>query len=267
MLPQKAIYTAEFIDKADILFDCFNSSSIYNYKDALTAITSNSCHMKIIKDTKDYLLSLKVCAPPHVRIHCVNGWLINLTALDALWQDLQSYQVKYLLTRRLNQDCLENLFARLRVRFGNCDHPTAYNFMKGLKSVMTNYYSQVPQTSNCEADESYFLDVTSNCDADLPPSDTDSDNEESVASMPPAEVNALFYVVGWTCKFFLKKHNCQHCREHLLDVKQQLDNRNLFCYFKAFSNNPDIPFGGLSVPSDSVFKHFHEVEAILQATL
>ena len=138
-LPKAAIHTAEFVQKVDKLFDCFNSSSRHHYKDVLAAVTSDSCHLNFITQMKDYLLKLQVCAPPHVRIHCIHGWLINLSSVEALWQDLQSYSgVRYLLTRRLNQDCIENLFAKLRVRFGNCDHPTAYNFIKGLRSVMTN---------------------------------------------------------------------------------------------------------------------------------
>ena len=268
-LPQKAIHTAEFVEKVDSLFDCFNSSSKTHYKSVLSAVSADSCHIAFISKIKDYILSLKVCTPPHVRIHCVDGWLINLAALEALWLHLQSYQVKYLLTRRLNQDCLENLFARLRVRFGNCDHPTAYNFLKGLKSVIINDFSHFSRTSNCEADESYFLDVTSDDrEPDLPPSDTDSETEESVENMPPAEVNALVYVAGWTCKKFLKTHNCQVCRELLLDVSQQLDSNNkIFCLLKANYSKSDNTFGGLSIPNSSVIEHFKEVEGLLRPSL
>lgn len=86
--------------------------------------------------------------------------------------------------------------------------------------------------------------------------------------MPPAEVNALVYTVGWTCKRYLKRHSCQVCREHLLNVTGQLDSSNkLFCYFKADSKNPDNAFGGLSIPNDSVVEHFREVDGLLRSTL
>ena len=85
-----------------------------------------------------YIKLWEVCAPPRVHIHCIDGSFSNLTSFQAIWQDLQSYKIKYLLTRNFNQDCLENLFAKLRIKFGNCDDPSVYNVMKGLKSIMIN---------------------------------------------------------------------------------------------------------------------------------
>ena len=194
--------------------------------------------MEFIKEIKSYIKSWEVCAPPHVHIHCIDGWLINLASLEALWQDLQSHKVKYLLTRRLNQDCLENLYAKLRIRFGSCDHPSAYNFMKGLKSLMTHDLFSLPSTSNCEADESQFLDVISTWEPDYPlatSSDSDSDSEDTVVDrMPLVERNALVYIAGWTCKKFLRSHDCQNCRENLLDVSRQFDSSSkMFCFFQG----------------------------------
>ena len=134
--------------------------------------------MEFIEKTIAYIKSFEVCAPPHVHIHCLEGWLINLASLRALWQDLQSYEVNYLLTRRLNQDCLENLFGKLRIRVGNCDHRNAYNFMITLKSVVNNNLLQAPFSGNCEIDESHFEDITSNCESDFPSSSYDIESDE-----------------------------------------------------------------------------------------
>ena len=84
--------------------------------------------------------------------------LFNSTIPQVHWQDLQCYEV--------NQDCLENLFGKLRFRGGNCDHPTAYSFSKGLKSIVNNDVFQSPLFSNgnCEIDESLFPDVTFRCE-------------------------------------------------------------------------------------------------------
>ena len=119
--------------------------------------------------------------------------LINLASPRALWQDLQSYEVEYLLTRRLNQDCLENLFGKLRLRGGNCDLPTAYSFCKTLKSVVNNYLFQSSLVSNdyCEIDESLFPDVTLRCETNFP------DTKDSfLNNLPLVEVNGLVYIVG-----------------------------------------------------------------------
>ena len=182
--------------------------------------------------------------------------------------------MKYLLTRRLNQDCLENLFAKLRNKFGNCDHPTVYNFTKGLKSVLINDLLQGPSflSSNCEADESQFLDLSSTWESDsplTPESESDSETEDLVVNdIPVAEMNALVYVVGWTCCKFLKNHSCQYCKSHLLDENKKFDRHQfkIFTFFKAESSSASA-FGGLSVPNENVIKHFSEVEAVLSSTL
>ena len=130
----------------------------------------------------------------------VNRWnksssiikLINLASPRALWQD----EVEYLLTRRLNQDCWENLFGKLRLRGGNCDHPTAYSFSKTLKSVVNNYLFQSPLFSNgnCEIDESLFPDVTLHCETNF------FDKKKSFSNnLYLVEVNGWVSIVGWTC--------------------------------------------------------------------
>lgn len=50
---------------------------------------------------------------------------MSITALRGLYKSLQSeYCVQYILTARLNQDCLENFFSQLRGIGHHYDHPT-----------------------------------------------------------------------------------------------------------------------------------------------
>ena len=270
LLPQEAVHTAEFVQQVDKLFDCFNSIRKYHFKNVFGGIHSDSCHMGFIREITKYIKSLEICTPPHVQIYCVDGWLINLASLQALWQDLQCYEVKYLLTRRLNQDCLENLFGKLRLRGGNCDHPTAYSFSRALKSIVNNNFLQVPlfNNSNCEIDESLFSDVTLACENNFPaPNFDDSDTEDSFTDdLSLTEVNGLVYIVGWTCRKFLKSHACEICREELLDSKGDLDCIKIFCHYKA-EERLESPFGRLTVPSNSCLQHFKEVESIVRSSI
>ena len=270
LLPQSAIYTAEFFYEVDRLFDCFNNATKFNFKDILGGISSESCHHQFISDIiTNYIKSWEVCAPQHVHIHCIDGWLSNLAALKALWQDVQFFRVKYLLTRRLNQDCLENLFAKLRNRSGNCDHPTVHSFMKGLKAVMNNDLLHGPLSGNCEADDLQFLEIDSNCHPDFPlhptlddESDTE-DPDEAQQVMAIGERNALFYIVGWTCRIFLKMHKCDTCRQLLVDENCKFDkNENFFTHFKA-ETKAASPFGGLTLARERVLEHFKEVEQLI----
>lgn len=51
---------------------------------------------------------------------CINGWLENLQSLKLLWKELHyNYGFKFLITRRLTQDCIENLFSIIRSKGGN----------------------------------------------------------------------------------------------------------------------------------------------------
>ena len=137
---------------------------------------------------------------------------------------------------------------------------------------MTHDLFSVPSSSNCEDDESQFLDITSSWESDCPiatSSDSDSKTEDLVVDrMPPVERNALVYIIGWTCRKFLKTHDCLDCREYLLDKSHQLDRSSkLYSYFKGESRKVGEDFGGLSIPRQSVEDHFLEVEARLRGSM
>lgn len=48
----------------------------------------------------------------------------SIRSLLGLFNDLRKYDVKYILTARLNQDCLENFFCLVRGLGHFNDHPT-----------------------------------------------------------------------------------------------------------------------------------------------
>jgi len=53
------------------------------------------------------------------------GFLMSITAVKGLFASLQAlYNAQYILTARLNQDCLENFFSQLRGIGHHYDHPT-----------------------------------------------------------------------------------------------------------------------------------------------
>ena len=61
-------------------------------------------------------------------VSCIVGWQISIISLMALWKDLQNSGFKYLLTNRLNQDCLENVFSILRSKGRFRDNPDPQQF-------------------------------------------------------------------------------------------------------------------------------------------
>ena len=67
---------------------------------------------------------------------CLNGWKMAITALTQLWDVLRTqYSISYLLTNRLNQDCVENLFSVIRAKMGPNDRPDATQFRIAFAQV------------------------------------------------------------------------------------------------------------------------------------
>lgn len=180
MLPQEAVHTAEFVQQVHSLFFQLNNSHILQLEEVVGGASSKSRHRQLISDITTYLTSLEVCAPPDVQTHCVDGWLINLASLQAICQELSTYNVKCLLTSQLNHDCLKSIFVKLRDEYEEGGHLTAHNFLKGLKSIITNNLIEVTKSGNCDIEDSHYLDISLNWESEFPflPSDSDSESEE-----------------------------------------------------------------------------------------
>jgi len=65
------------------------------------------------------------------------GVIISSTSLQNLYEYLhEKYNLEYILTRRLNQDALENFFSQLRTRGGLNDHPTPLNALYRIRMMI-----------------------------------------------------------------------------------------------------------------------------------
>ena len=109
-LPMEALSTATFIENMDQLFNTFNSSTFLSKQKFGHAITNDSGHIEFLKQMDAYLKELHV--PDKRQIHCINGWRISINSLMLFWHHLHTqFKFRFLLTNRLNQDCVENLFS------------------------------------------------------------------------------------------------------------------------------------------------------------
>ena len=53
-----------------------------------------------------------------------SGIIVSIRSTVAIYKILEEGNVQYVLTTRLNQDCLENVFSLLRFLGGHGTHPT-----------------------------------------------------------------------------------------------------------------------------------------------
>ena len=87
------------------------------------------------------------------------GILVGISSLRMLFQDLKSEGVTYLLTTRVNQDCLESFFSRVRGIGGDNTHPNSVEFMHRVRTLTLSCkcHALCENNWNTESDNDVFL--------------------------------------------------------------------------------------------------------------
>lgn len=266
VLPRDADDTADFVEAMDRLFNCFNSKTLHTNKEASLngAISAESQHVLYLKDMRTYMKMLKsngkVQVPP-----CISGWQLTITALLKLWDELRDHHdFKFLLTNRLNQDCLENLFSIIRAKGAQRDNPDAAQFRAAFRQVMVDMVMIPSSQANCEEDVDEFLCTLEHFKKKpfSPTPQVQSPEESLIESLPfsvksilsvctirpqheeealtNSECNILAYIGGYIVRK-LKEKCCQMCMTKIEeDVNQQNPNHAFICA---------KTYGKLSAPS------------------
>lgn len=150
--------TALFVKNIDDLFDLVNISKLNEDKPSRNAenlfkdFTRFDIHLSFLKE-------IEIPKYPH-NPEFLHGLKLSLLGIKMLCSDLKTEGYEYVFTRRLQQDCLENLFATVRMRGGNCQNPTASQFRHSFKCIFLARLLKNPQSSNTEScmDNSIFID-------------------------------------------------------------------------------------------------------------
>jgi len=137
-----------------------------------------------------------------------------------------------LLTRRFNQDALENFFGNVRNQSGNSYNPTPIQFYYAFKKLYSVDYDKINDTGNTAPDtDSILLQYKDYEETRRPifetPSKTavinvDVDNYD-YRSMPVTEENVFNYICGYLLRRTFIKHYC--------DVCASLANYQIYIYF------------------------------------
>jgi hypothetical protein len=224
-------FVADFIDTVNDYFDIFNSFGPTYQSKIKAPYGMNLAEQNIALD-KMYELCQNMRTPPGPKTKGSKdplpfqlGILSSIRALRNMYiTDLRGrLQIRYIITRRLNQDCLENLFSQLRSKGGAYDHPTPISALYRIRMLILG------------RDPGIVTDTTSlnTIDSvDCPPPDSRINDEESVSiatmlfnSVPenqldPSAVNdtssikrtrdgydeGLEFVAGWTAFTYKNKY-------------------------------------------------------------
>lgn len=239
-----------------------------------------------MEKTLTWLLELKTLS--NQLLPCIQGWMISVQNLLSLWQELSTeYGFKYLLTNRLNQDCIENLFSVLRGKGGNRDNPNSQQFRHALAAAMVDAIMVQSDKSNCQIDPDKFLMTLTNLNTPAPstvkyvsepadalgsPSSTavlqndDLTLNSRLLSCPlplpvPADVsatdNVLFYIAGYMA-LRSKGNVCSRCS---VELTGELHGSTNELFFSAKQYQVLSVHGrGLTVPSPKLFTAVQRME-------
>jgi hypothetical protein len=170
------------------------------------------------------------------RIKFLNCFKITISGLLHLWNFQLGDKYSFLLTRRMNQDVLENFFGTIRQQNGNCINPTAIQFQRSFKKVMCIklFHSG---TENCEGDGDKMLLRLNDINAEETPSKTPApiNNNEAIVDFDYHTSDILQkkferYICGYLIRKCLNVHTCSVCENYAHQVK------NFILLFQSLRN-------------------------------
>lgn len=269
--------TAEFITVFDDLFDGLNSSQRMCVKKFKCAIADDTEHIAMFEERLNWIKTLKVVAKNGKDVtnivKCLTGWQLTLSSVISLWSLLKNtYNFDFLLTRRLNQDALENFFSVIRQRGGNCDNPTPLHFSRLFKQVCCNSLLTPVAGSNCEVDSASVLAAIANQDQtpvleNINKNSSDSRQLMSFGSLlmtcnddSSLEENGLSYVCGYLLRRLLKWHDCDVCKSLWLKSCSDDDSRHIYTTHRLYNNDELKQGSGLISVSHAFFTLVQQCE-------
>lgn len=139
------------------------------------------------------------------------GIILSTLSIIQLSDELSAHGLDFLLTSRMTQDCLENLFSTVRLKSAV---PSAVEFRNSLKIVTVAQFLKTAKNSSYSVDDSSYL---GNYLEKIETQPEDSAYEEIVVSnadsleeLDKAELNVVYYLAGWSLKVVDK--SCDACR-------------------------------------------------------
>lgn len=153
--------TGDFILLCDQWFDLMNSYIPRNLGDPSCKAYGQdlSAQDAIFQNMIDTMYTLRCCGRSGVQLF-QKGIIVSIKSLQQLYIDLKcTLQISYILTHRLNQDILENLFSQIRTRGGLNDHPSPLDALYRLRMIILGKNQGVLQanTNTAALDDSEFV--------------------------------------------------------------------------------------------------------------
>lgn len=247
-----------------------NSRSLFSKNPDKCALSHhNPKIISIFKQALHLFSKLKKINSKLPRPPCFDGFIITISSFLEL---LESEKCKFILTSRLNQDPLENLFSSVRERGGFNRNPTVRLLRSTLKLLTIQQILEPPRSTSYDPDFDCLLEVSEDSN-DPPPSPQESEESKNsgdsqnsassssgdilVSMLNVDEVVTLeecsqVYFVGYLVSKYHTKFSCNHCLELMSHSGSNLTSQELLILNRTFSNLKVDTTSGLVSPSETI---------------
>lgn len=275
--------TQRIIEMLDKLFDICNSGVLKSQKMFNNAFKGEKYQVDFLNEVLDYFDGVKIINKEGDnvtnKIKSIRCWKITIKSILGLWEVISKEGFKFLLTRRINQDALENFFGTVRRQSGCCVNPTPIQFMRAFKKLFTLRFLN-SGGENCGDDYGKILSQLEdfqNIDFFETEVETHSENKNIILNIPLSETdcdyryhdvekNSIRYICGYLIKKCLTVHSCEVCKQ-FANAHQELDETTILSHFKAYENSSRSTFGNLYMPHNNFFIYICMLEKIFKDNL
>ncbi|CAH2105527.1 unnamed protein product [Euphydryas editha] len=188
---------------------------------------------------------------------------------------MKSQGYKYILTRRINNDCLENFFGLVRQAGGNCREPTCLQYTRAFRKIFLCQILNLSDATNCTEDFdnilTQFLQFTKNrpqaqvC-IQNPPEIQPKKKFSEKYDMP--EENAFYYICGYLLRRCVENHKRDCLSSYIVNYASssayETNEKNLYIRLRAYDTSRDR-FGGLQAPPDDFVDYIRRLETELMS--
>lgn len=211
----------------------------------------------LLQDVYDSIKNMRCTGKTALQIF-QKGLLISVTSLRDLLVDMKCKysDITFILTHKLNQDSLENLFSQLRTRGGLDDHPTPMNALYRLRMMILGKNPGLVQSNTNTVDRAQeefivakvlkSVEVSEEIPKMLVAEDTNTDtlsdcsgSSSFLSNEKLSERDGLQYLAGWVAKKHKKEF--PNLGNHTYQLKQSTETPS---WIKHLS------YGGLMEPSN-----------------
>ena len=154
-LPREAIPTGRFLERINNLFDSWNGTEVIeqipgeqvNFK---CALTDSSPHIQLWREMSQEMAGWNFLGSKNLVFD--ENWMISMTAVYHLWQDLKNEGKQYLPVGVLNSDVIENTNSQMRQHGGHRHNPSVQDVPSAFAGVLVNNLTAPAKGKNCKDD-------------------------------------------------------------------------------------------------------------------